>query len=157
MKRNILIAALCLVAVGMQAQVIIKHNGEKVEFGTNELVKMVFNSYGNNDNNGDNIRFVRQAGDTLTFDIDEIYVMGFAEDFTRIDEVMQAGQAAIVYDAKVHTVYVVNAEMRTISIFTADGRRVKSAQGTSVSVADLADGLYVVSYNEKLNAKIVKK
>ena len=78
MKRNILIAALCLVAVGMQAQVIIKHNGEKVEFGTNELVKMVFNSYGNNDNNGDNIRFVRQTGDTLTFDIDEIYVMGFA-------------------------------------------------------------------------------
>jgi DNA-binding beta-propeller fold protein YncE len=157
MKRNILIAALCLVAVGMQAQVIIKHNGEKVEFGTNELVKMVFNSYGNNDNNGDNIRFVRQAGDTLTFDIDEIYVMGFAEDFTRIDEVKQAGQAAIVYDAKGHTVYVVNAEVGTISIFTADGRRVKSAQGTSVSVADLAYGLYVVSYNEKLNAKIVKK
>ena len=45
----------------------------------------------------------------------------------------------------------------TIGIFTADGRRVKSARGTSVSVADLADGLYVVSYNEKLNAKIVKK
>jgi hypothetical protein len=52
---------------------------------------------------------------------------------------------------------VVNAEVGTISIFTADGRRVKSAQGTSVSVADLAYGLYVVSYNEKLNAKIVKK
>lgn len=157
MKRNILIAALCLVAMGMQAQVIIKHDGEKVKFDTDELVKMVFNSYDNNDNNGDNIHFVRQSGDTLTFDIDEVYVMGFAEDFTRIDEVEQAGEPAIVYDAKVYTVYVVNAEAGTIGIFTADGRRVKSARDTSVSVADLADGLYVVSYNEKLNAKIVKK
>jgi len=30
MKRNILIAALCLMAMGMQAQVLIKHGGEKV-------------------------------------------------------------------------------------------------------------------------------
>lgn len=157
MKRNILIAALCLMAMGMQAQVLIKHGGEKVKFGDDKLVKMVFTTYDTNENNGDNIHFVRQSGDTLTFDIDEIYVMGFAEDFTRIDEVKQAGRAAIVYDAGGHTVYVVNAGEGDISIFTADGRRVKSVRGTSVSVADLADGLYVVSYNEKLNAKIVKK
>ena len=100
MKRNILIAALCLVAMGMQAQVIIKHDGEKVKFDTDELVKMVFTTYDYYDNNGDNIHFVRQSGDTLTFDIDEVYVMGFAEDFTRIDEVKQAGEPAIVYDAK---------------------------------------------------------
>lgn len=157
MKRNILIAALCLMAMGMQAQVLIKHGGEKVKFGDDKLVKMVFTTYDYYDNNGDNIHFVRQSGDTLTFDIDEVYVMGFAEDFTRIDEVKQAGEPAIVYDAKGYAVYVVNAEAGTIGIFTADGRRVKSARDTSVSVADLADGLYVVSYNEKLNAKIVKK
>ncbi len=157
MKRNILIAALCLVAMGMQAQVLIQHNGEKVNFsGDNKLVKMVFDSY-SQEHNGEEILFIYQSGDTATFDMDAVYVMGFAEDFTRIDEVKQAGDAAIVYDAKGHTVYVANAEAGTITLFTADGRRVKSARGTSVSVADLADGLYVVSYNEKLNAKIVKK
>ncbi len=156
MKRNILIAALCLVAMGMQAQVLIQHNGEKVNFDDNKLVKMVFDSY-SREHNGEEILFIYQSGDTATFDIAAVYVMGFAEDFTRIDEVEQAGEAAIVYDAKGHTVYVANAEAGTIALFTADGRRVKSARGTSVSVADLADGLYVVSYNEKLNAKIVKK
>lgn len=156
MKRNILIAALCLVAMGMQAQVLIQHNGEKVNFDDNKLVKMVFDSY-SREHNGEEILFIYQSGDTATFDIAAVYVMGFAEDFTRIDEVEEQGQAAIVYDAKGHTVYVANAEAGTIALFTADGRRVKSARGTSVSVADLADGLYVVSYNEKLNAKIVKK
>lgn len=156
MKRNILIAALCLVAMGMQAQVLIQHNGEKVNFDDNKLVKMVFDSY-SREHNGEDILFIYESGDTATFDIAAVYVMGFAEDFTRIDEVEQTGGAAIVYDAKRHTVYVANAEAGTITLFTADGRRVKSARGTSVSVADLADGLYVVSYNEKLNAKIVKK
>lgn len=156
MKRNILIAALCLVAVGMQAQVLIQHNGEKVNFTDNKLVKMVFDSY-SREHNGEDILFIYESGDTATFDMAAVYVMGFAEDFTRIEEVEQAGEAAIVYDAKEHTVYVANAVAGTITLFTADGRRVKSARGTSISVADLADGLYVVSYNEKLNAKIVKK
>lgn len=156
MKRNILIAALCLVAVGMQAQVLIQHNGEKVNFTDNKLVKMVFDSY-SREHNGEDILFIYESGDTATFDMAAVYVMGFAEDFTRIEEVEQAGEAAIVYDAKKHTVYVANAVVGTITLFTADGRRVKSARGTSISVADLADGLYVVSYKEKLNAKIVKK
>lgn len=156
MKRNILIAALCLVAMGMQAQVLIQHNGEKVNFDDNKLVKMVFDSY-SREHNGEDILFIYESGDTATFDMAAVYVMGFAEDFTRIDEVEQAGEAAIVYDAKEHTVYVANAVAGTITLFTADGHRVKSARGTSVSVADLAGGLYVVSYNEKLNAKIVKK
>lgn len=156
MKRNILIAALCLVAVGMQAQVLIQHNGEKVNFTDNKLVKMVFDSY-SREHNGEDILFIYESGDTATFDMAAVYVMGFAEDFTRIEEVEQAGEAAIVYDAKEHTVYVANAVAGTITLFTADGRRVKSARGTSISVADLADGLYVVSYKEKLNAKIVKK
>ena len=74
MKRNILIAALCLVAAtGMQAQVLIKHgtNKEKIEFGEDKLVKMVFDTYG--ESNGNDIFFVRQSGDTLTFDINQIY------------------------------------------------------------------------------------
>lgn len=160
MKRNILLAiTLLLAATGMQAQVLFKHgeNKEKIEFGTDKLVKMVF-TY-NGENNGDDIYFIRQSGGTLTFDIDEIYAMGFAKDFTKIEEVKQTGEAAIVYNATTHTVYVVNSEDSNgvIHIFNAEGKPVKSIEGTSISVADLDEGLYIVSYNMELNAKIVKK
>lgn len=158
MKRNILLAAvLMLLAANVQAQVIIKHAGkERIELGSDKLVKMVFDSYG--ENNGDDIHFVRQSGDTLTFDIDDIYTMGFAEDFTRIEELKETGDAAIVYDAAEHVVYVVNVEEKGIvRVFNGEGKPVKSSTGTSISVADLADGLYIVTYNMELNAKIVKK
>lgn len=156
MKRNILLAImLLLAATGMQAQVMYKHSGEKVDFKEDKLVKMVFDEYGGN--NGDDILFIRQSGDTLTFDIDDIRVMGFAADFSQIEKVKQSGEAAIAYDATTHTVYVVNAEEGAIRIFTAEGKLVKSAKGTAISVANLADGLYIVSYDMKLNAKIIKK
>lgn len=156
MKRNILLAImLLLAATGMQAQVMYKHSGEKVDFKEDKLVKMVFDEYG--ENNGDDILFIRQSGDTLTFDIDDIRVMGFAADFSQIEMVKQSGEAAIVYDATTHTVYVVNAEEGAIRVFTAEGKLVKSAKGTAISVANLADGLYIVSYDMKLNAKIIKK
>ena len=157
MKRNILIAALCLAAMGTQAQVLIQHNGEKISFDNNKLVKMVFNSY-SREHNGEDILFIFQSGDTATFDIDKIYVMGFADDFARIDEVKEQGQAAIVYDAATATVNIVNVEGEgTIRLFDADGHLVKSAVGHTLALPELSAGLYVVSYNEKLNAKIVKK
>ena len=156
MKRNILLAMMLLfAAAGMQAQVVYKHNGEKVDFEGDKLVKMVFDHYGKN--NGDDILFIGESGDTLTFDIDEIRVMGFAKDFTDIEEVKQSGEAAILYDATTHTVHVVNVEEGDIRIFTAEGKLAKSAKGTAISVANLADGLYIVSYDMKLNAKIIKK
>lgn len=156
MKRNILLAImLLLAATGMQAQVMYKHSGEKVDFKEDKLVTIVFDEYG--ENNGDDILFIRQSGDTLTFDIDDIRVMGFAADFSQIEKVKQSGEAAIAYDATTHTVYVVNAEEGAIRVFTAEGKLVKSAKGTAISVANLADGLYIVSYDMKLNAKIIKK
>lgn len=156
MKRNILLAImLLLAATGMQAQVMYKHSGEKVDFKEDKLVTIVFDEYG--ENNGDDILFIRQSGDTLTFDIDDIRVMGFAADFSQIEKVKQSGEAAIAYDATEHTVYVVNAEEGAIRVFTAEGKLVKSTKGTAISVANLADGLYIVSYDMKLNAKIIKK
>lgn len=159
MKRNILLTMiLLLAATAMQAQVLVKHgeNKERIELGNDKLVKMVFDSYG--ENNGDNIHFIRQSGDTLTFDIDEIYLLGFAKDFTNIEEVKESGEPSIVYDATAHTVHVINVEDEgKIHIFTSEGKLVKSAEGTSISVADLHRGLYIVSYNMELNAKIIKK
>lgn len=161
MKRNILIAILCIVgATGLQAQVLVKHgeNKETIEFGNDKLVKMEFNSY-DRESNGDNILFIFQSGNTMTFDIDEIYALGFAADFTEIEAVTAAGETAILYDAATATVHIVNAEEKkgNINIFNAEGRLVKSGKGITLSVADLTEGLYIVSYNQKLNVKIVKK
>ena len=160
MKRNILIAALCLVAAtGMQAQVLIKHgtNKEKIEFGEDKLVKIVFDSYG--ENNGNDIIFVRQSGDTLTFDINQIYRLGFAADFTEMAQTELDGTMAILYDAGTATVHIANAkdEKGVIHLFNAEGHLVKSGKGIALSVAELGSGLYIVSYNNVLNAKIVKK
>lgn len=159
MKRNILIAALCLVAVtGLQAQVLVKHgeNKERIELGDDKLVKMVFDVYG--ENNGENILFIRQSGDTITFDIDQIYRLGFAADFTEVDQAELDGEMAILYDAAGATVHIVNAkEKGIIRLFNAEGRLVKSAEGHTLSVVELGAGLYIVSYNNVLNAKIVKK
>ena len=160
MKRNILIAALCLIAAtGMQAQVLIKHgeSKEKITFGNDKLVKMVFDIYG--ENNGDNITFVRQSGETLTFDMDEVYRLGFAANYTEVEQAELDGEMAILYDAASATVHIANAkdEKGVILIFNAEGRLVKSSKGTALSVAELGNGLYIVSYNNVLNAKIVKK
>ena len=161
MKRYIFIALLSLVAAtGLQAQVLIKHGADKerVEFDTDKLVKMVFDSY-DAESNGDNILFIRESGDTLTFDIDKIYALGFAEDFSEVEQIEQSGKVVILYDAAAANIYIVNAKDETgsICIFNADGRLVKSGVGVMLSVADLVDGLYIVSYNKELNAKIMKK
>lgn len=160
MKRNILIAALCLVAAtGLQAQILIKHNGEKLDFTDNKLVKIVFEDYQYNDVDiCDNILFVYQSGDTLTFDIDAIYTMGFAEDFTQIEKVQQSGAKTIVYDADRATIHIANAKDEgTLYVFNADGKLARRIIGNTTCIADLPDGLYIVSYNQVLNAKIVKK
>lgn len=161
MKRNIFIAALCLVAAtGLQAQVLIKHgeSKERIEFGSDKLVKIVFNTY-DAENNGDNVLFISESGDSLTFDIDLVYLLGFAADFTKVDQQELDGETTILYDANTVTVHIANAkdEKGTIRLFNAEGRQVKSAKGLSLCLEELPSGLYIVSYNQKLNAKIVKK
>lgn len=166
MKRNILFAAmLLLMGTVVQAQVIVKHgeDAQRIDFGQDKLVKMTFGGVryldnGEWDTDG-GVNFERQSGEVITFDIEEIRVMGFAADFTRIDELKQAGETAIAYDAAEQVVHIVNAPQDggDIRIFTAEGKLAKQAKGTAISVADLDDGLYIVNYNKELNAKIIKK
>lgn len=154
MKRNILIAAiLLLAATATQAQVLVKQGKETIKFGDDKLEKIVFTG----ENYGDDIVFVRQSGKTLTFDIDELHSLGFADDYSNIETIKESGKATIVYDNKAQVVHIVNAKEGNIHLFGSEGKLVKSAKGTSISVADLPKGLYIVSYNKELNAKIVKK
>ena len=167
MKRNILFAAmLLLMGTVVQAQVIVRHgeDAQRIDFGQDKLVKITFNGtyqIGSGEvlDVDDEINFERQSGEVITFDIEEIRVMGFAADFTRIDELKQAGETAIAYDAAEQVVHIVNAPQDggDIRIFTAEGKLAKQAKGTAISVADLDDGLYIVNYNKELNAKIIKK
>lgn len=166
MKRNILLAAmLLLAAAGMQAQVIVKHGAgkERIELGEDKLVKITFDRIfvlGNGEfDRDDNLYFHRESGEVLTFTMDEVRVMGFAADFTKVDEVEQAGKTVIAYDAAECMVHIVNAAEGggDIIIYTADGKPVKRGQGITLSVDDLDAGLYIVNYNKELNAKIVKK
>lgn len=161
MKRNTLLTMLLmLAATTIQAQVLIKHGEEKerIEFGNDKLVKIVFNTY-DTENNGDNVIFIRQSGETMTFDIDLVYLLGFAADFTKVDQLQPDGETAILYDANTATVHIANAkdEKGTIQLFNAEGRLVKSAKGVLLCLEELPSGLYIVSYNQVLNAKIIKK
>ena len=154
MKRNILFAAmLLLAATATQAQVLVTQSKDIIKFGDDKLEKIVFTG----ENYGDGIVFVRRSGKTLTFDIDELHSLGFADDYSNIESIKESGKAAIVYDSKAQVVHIVNAKEGNIHLFGSEGKLVKSAKGTAISVTDLPKGLYIVSYNKELNAKIVKK
>lgn len=157
MKHKMLIILIGLIAnVSLQAQVLIKHDCEKINFDNDKLLKIVFEEYGAY--NGDGIGFVSQSGDTLTFDIDEIYVLGFAADFTDVEQVLQSGKITILYDAANATLHVVNAtEKGVINIYDANGKNVKSGKGNTMSIGELPPALYVVSYNKVLNVKVMKR
>lgn len=161
MKRYIFVAILGLIAAtGLQAQVLVKHGEvkETIDLNADKVVKITFDVY-DQASGGDIVTFVRQSGEVLTFDIDEIYALGFAPEFTEVEAVEASGKTAILYDVANATIHIVNAEDEeaAIYVFNAEGRLVKSGKGCVLSVADLVDGLYIVSYNKELNAKIMKK
>ena len=153
MKRNILIAAILLLATATQAQVLVKNDREHIKLGEDKLEKILFTG----ENNGDGIVFILQSGETMTFDIDELHSYGFAADYTDIKAVKKSGKATIVYNEKTETIHIVNAKKGDLLVYSSEGKLAKSAKGTAISVADLPKGLYIVNYNKELNAKIVKK
>ena len=160
MKQNILVAfVLLFFATSIQAQVIIKNeNKEKIDLSDDKLVKIVFDSY-DQESNGENFFFICESGDTLNLQMNEVHSFGFAEDYDKVEAITAMGQTAILYDAHAAIVYIVNPneEESIIRIFNTDGKFVKSGKGTSLSIAELEEGLYIVNYNKELNAKIVKK
>ena len=152
MKRNIFLAALLLLtSLAVQAQILEKKNGEKVKFTDDKVVRIV--------PMGDSLRFETTNGLKHTFFFFDINSLVFAQDYTAINDIEATGQPAILYDAATATVKVVNAEAKkgTLCVYYADGRLAKRSRGNAVNVAELKSGLYVVSYNQKLNAKILKK
>lgn len=150
MKRNILLVILTLVGMTIQAQVLLESDGNTIKFDGKKLTCVLFDK--------NDITFVNEAGDSLTFNIDEIQSLSFAEDYNAISEIGNVAKTVIAYDTDAATVYVVGVkEEGEIRLFDTDGRLVRKAKGNKADVRELPAGLYIVNYNKVLNAKIVKK
>lgn len=150
MKRHILLVILTWIGMTIQAQVLIDSNGNSIKFSDKKLTHILFDK--------NDITFVNEAGDSLTFNIDEIHSLGFADDYTAINELESVSKAVIAYDANAATVHIVGAkEEGEILLFNADGRLLLKVKGNKADLRKFPAGLYIVSYNKVLNAKIVKK
>ena len=141
---------LVLLAAGItaQAQILVKVNGETIDFNGDKL-QTITASY--------NVINFDTENDRYSFDIRELDALYFAETPSSVDE-LPAGQTAIVYDEQNDVVYVVNGEENAaLELYTTGAVLAKSVKGNSLNLKGLAPGLYIVSYNNKINAKILRK
>lgn len=149
MKKYIMLLVLLAAGVTAQAQILVKVNGEKVAFEDDKLVRITANE--------NDICFMTESKNRLYFDIRELDALYFAETPTSVEE-LPAGQTAIVYDEQNDVIYVVNGEENaTLELYTAGAVLAKSEKGHTLSLKGLAPGLYIVSYNNRINAKILRK
>lgn len=149
MKKYILLLLLLAVGLVAEAQVLVRVNGEHVTFENDKLVQIT-SSY-------NRIYFKCESGNSMSFDIRELKSLNFAEEAADVDS-LPAGETTIVYDRQNDIAYVVNGEKNaTLNVYTAEGVIVKRAKGNSVDMKGIVPGLYIVSYNNKINAKILRK
>ena len=140
---------LLVAGVAAQAQILVKVNGEKVAFEDDKLVRITANE--------NEICFTTEGYNHTYFDIRDLDALYFAETPSSIEK-LSAGQVAVVYDEQNDVVYVVNGEENaTLELYTAGAVLVKSEKGNTLNLKGIAPGLYIVSYNNRINAKILRK
>lgn len=148
MKKYILLLGILIVSLSAQAQALILVNGDTIKFENGLTITQGYNYYELNFSKG-NQRY--------TFDMREIESLDFAATYTGIESISD-NETIIAYNAKEEKVIVINGgNDGEITLFDDKGTVVKSARGSETSVGDLTPGLYIVSYNRKINAKILKK
>ncbi len=148
MKKYIMLLLLLAAGITAQAQILVKVNGDTIDFKSDKLHTIT--AYYNE------ISFDTENGG-YSFDIRELDALYFAETPTSVEE-LPAGQTAIVYDEQNDVVYVVNGEENAmLELYTAGAVLAKSVKGNSLNLKGLSPGLYIVSYNNKINAKILRK
>ena len=141
---------LVLLAAGVtaQAQILVKVNGETLNFNEDKL-KVITADY--------NTVTFSTENRNYSFDIRDLDALYFAETPSSV-EALPEGQTAIVYDEQNDVVYVVNGEENaTLELYTAGAVLAKSEKGHTLNLKGLAPGLYIVSYNNRINAKILRK
>ena len=141
---------LVLLAAGItaQAQILVKVNGETLNFNEDKL-KVITADY--------NTVTFSTENRNYSFDIRDLDALYFAETPSSV-EALPEGQTAIVYDEQNDVIYVVNGEENaTLELYTAGAVLAKSEKGHTLNLKGLAPGLYIVSYNNRINAKILRK
>lgn len=148
MKKYILLLSLFAIAMVAQSQTLVLVDGDTIDFKNKEFsITTDFNrvSFASNDT-------------VLTFDIRELATLRFAAYYTSDIENIATDEATILYDEVNERVVVHNGDNNaTLNIFDSKGTLVKSTQGCETDLQELQPGIYIVSYNNKLNAKIMKK
>lgn len=145
MKRYILFVGILVATLSAQAQVLKLANGDTISLKEKNVTLIIPQ---NND-------LTFYGNEQFTYNIKDIKCIEFAKSATDIDAI-GTDEIAIVFDN--NTVSVINGdENAPIELFDDKGILVKRAKGNSVAVGDLADGLYIVRYNRKQTAKILKK
>ena len=145
MKRYILFVGMLVATLSAQAQVLKLANGDSISLKEKNISVIIPQSS----------KLTFYGDEQFTYDIRDIECIEFAKSATDIDAI-GTDEIAIVFDN--NTVSVINGdENAPIELFDDKGILVKRAKGNSVAVDELADGLYIVRYNRKQTAKILKK
>ena len=154
MKKYIILATLALIAVlQLPAQVLVKADGDTIRFEGSNPLRKITSQY-----SGSSITFTFEDGTKSTFNISDLDKVEFAKDATTAIEDIKAGKEVIVYDEAANKVYVANAKQKkNFVLFNAEGKQIRSVKGSVINLEALPAGLYIVSYNGVLNAKILKK
>ena len=148
MKKYIMLLVLLAAGITAQAQILVKVNGETLNFNEDKL-KVITADY--------NTVTFSTENRNYSFDIRDLDALYFAETPSSV-EALPEGQTAIVYDEQNDVVYVVNGEENaTLELYTAGAVLAKSEKGHTLNLKGLAPGLYIVSYNNRINVKILRK
>lgn len=146
-----------LTALPITSQILVKSNGDTIKIDPkNPLKRMTPNI--NFSEGANHITFTLQNGASGTYHIALLDKLLFAySEATAIGEI-KANKQVIIYNAETDKVYVSNAKKESsLMIYNLEGKCIRSIKGCELSLIGLPAGLYIVSYNNTLNAKILKK
>lgn len=158
MKRHIIFTIFILVAsLQLSAQILVKSNGDTLRFNkTNPLRKITATieiSQGYN-----HVWLYLQNGASGGFHISELEKLLFAESEETAIEAIKTNKEAVVYNAEANKVYVTNPKKdSSLMVYNIEGKCLRGVKGCELSLTGLPAGLYIVSYNNTLNVKILKK
>ena len=158
MKRHIIFTIFILVAsLQLSAQILVKSNGDTLRFNkTNPLRKITATidiSQGYN-----HVHLYLQNGASGGFHVSELDKLLFAESEETAIEAIKTNKEAVVYNAEANKVYVTNPKKdSSLMVYNIEGKCLRGVKGCELSLTGLPAGLYIVSYNNTLNVKILKK
>ena len=157
MKKYIILLGFFALCITAQSQTLIMVNGDSIKFEKNELTRIVPRP-SNDFYYMNKIDFYCTDDNYYSFDIRDLKTLKFADDYVSGITEIATDETKIYYNSQEQRVIVANGkEDAALKIYTLEGVLVKSGTGCELSVTELAAGLYIVSYDDKFNVKIMKR